>query len=68
MSQRNSSQASSAPPQATSGSDLDYLAQHNIAELINTLTKELFAEKPASPVDFLIESLLRKQAARDSRE
>ena len=67
MSQRTAA-ASSAPPQATSSSDLEYLAQHNIAELINTLTKELFAEKPTDVVGFLIESLLRKQASRDSRE
>lgn len=46
--------------------DVAYLNDHKIPELVNTLTKELFQDKPADAVEFLLESLKRKRAVRDA--
>jgi hypothetical protein len=46
--------------------DLKYLAEHNIPSLMNTLTKELFQDKPEDVIGFLLESLKRKRAERDA--
>lgn len=54
---------------ASSAADADgvaYLAAHGVPALMNTLAKELFQDKPADVVGYLLESLRRKRAARDA--
>ena len=46
--------------------DAQYLEQHRVRELIDALTKELFQDRPPDVVEYLIEALKRKRAARDA--
>jgi hypothetical protein len=49
------------------GGDNDYLQEKKIAELMDTLTRELFQTKPTDVCGYLIESLKRKRAERDAK-
>ncbi|KAJ9465734.1 hypothetical protein DIPPA_07166 [Diplonema papillatum] len=43
--------------------DKDYLKNHGIPPLFNEITQELFREKPANPVQFIIDLLKKKKEA-----
>jgi hypothetical protein len=52
---------------ATHEADIAYLQKHNVPQLMNTLLKEVFAERPANPAVFMLESLRRKRAEREEQ-
>jgi len=46
-------------------SDKEYLKKHNIPQLFNDITQELFREKPDNPVQFVIGMLKARKDQRD---
>jgi hypothetical protein len=62
----SSAVAATANASTNNPEDLKYLQEHNIPNLMNALTKELFQDKPDDVVAFLLESLRRKKAERDA--